>query len=64
MRVTSIHPGRADTDMQRTMWERDGVEYDGSLWMRPESVAKAVRLAVDTTSDANIDELQIRPTPR
>lgn len=64
VRVTSIHPGRADTDMQRTMWERDGVEYDGSLWMRPESVAKAVRLAVDTTSDANIDELQIRPTPR
>ena len=64
VRVTSLHPGRADTDMQRAMWERDGVEYDGSKWMKPESFARAVRVAVDMPADANINDLRIVPTPR
>ncbi|NLE96671.1 MAG: SDR family oxidoreductase [Propionibacterium sp.] len=61
VRVTSIHPGRVDTDMQRAMMARDGREYQQELYIRPESVAATVRLAVDTTPEASIDELQIRP---
>lgn len=61
VRVTSIHPGRVDTDMQRAMQERDGNPYVGEHFLRPESVAATVRLAVDATPDASIDELRIRP---
>jgi NADP-dependent 3-hydroxy acid dehydrogenase YdfG len=61
VRVTSIHPGRVDTDMQRAMMARDEREYEAELYIRPESVAATVRLAIDTTPEANIDELQIRP---
>lgn len=61
VRVTSIHPGRVDTDMQRAMMARDGREYQAELYIRPESVAATVRLAIDTSREANIDELQIRP---
>lgn len=61
VRVTSIHPGRVDTDMQRKMMSDDNREYQQELYIRPESVAATVRIAVDTTAEASIDELQIRP---
>lgn len=61
VRVSSIHPGRVDTDMQRAMQERAGNPYDGSRYIDPTQVAKAVRLVVDTTPESNVDELQIRP---
>ncbi len=62
VRVTSIHPGRVDTDMQVELQASYGNhDYDGSLYIRPESVAATVRLAVDATPEAMIENLAIRP---
>ncbi|MDO5065815.1 MAG: SDR family oxidoreductase [Propionibacteriaceae bacterium] len=63
VRVCSIHPGRTDTDMQRQLQvEAGNANYDGSRYVSPESVAAAVRLAVDTPVNATIESLSIRPT--
>lgn len=64
VRVTSIHPGRTDTDMQQVMQAREGKDYDGSVFLRPESVAATVRLAIEASDEASIDELSIRPVAR
>ena len=62
VRVTSIHPGRVDTDMQVELQASYGNhDYDGSLYIRPESVAATVRLAVDATPEAMLENLAIRP---
>ena len=63
LRVTSVHPGRVDTDMQRQLQADMGnPDYDGSLYVRPESIAAAVRLAVDASEDAAIPEISVRPS--
>jgi NADP-dependent 3-hydroxy acid dehydrogenase YdfG len=61
VRVTSIHPGRVDTDMQREMIEFEGGDYEPERFLRVESVVRAVRLAVDATPDASIDMVSVRP---
>jgi len=52
VRVTSIYPGRTDTDMQRGVIAHEGGEYDSSRFLRAESVARAVLLAVTAPPDA------------
>ena len=64
VRVSGVHPGRVATDMQRELKEFEGEEYDESLYLTPESVAAAVRLALTIGRDACIEELSIRPGPR
>jgi len=64
VRVTSIYPGRTDTDMQRGVIAHEGGEYDSSRFLRVESVARAVLLAVTAPPDADVTELSIRPAPR
>lgn len=64
VRVTSIHPGRTDTDMQRAVIAHEGGEYDAGRFLRPRSVAQAVLLAVTAPSDADVTEVSIRPAPR
>ncbi|MGJ4073718.1 SDR family oxidoreductase [Corynebacterium macclintockiae] len=64
IRVSSIHPGKVDSDMQREIQTHRGVaeaDYDETQFLRPESVAKAVRLAIDATDDATVEALTIRP---
>lgn len=61
IRVTSIHPGKADSDMQRQIQADRGNDYDASEFIAPESIAQAVRLAVDLGEDSVIEELVIRP---
>jgi NADP-dependent 3-hydroxy acid dehydrogenase YdfG len=61
IRVTSIHPGRVDTDMQRQIQSARGREYDAGIYLTPESVARTVRLAVDATDEAMVEQLSIRP---
>ncbi|WP_295643603.1 SDR family oxidoreductase [uncultured Corynebacterium sp.] len=61
IRVSSIHPGKVDSDMQRQIQKMRGNDYDETIFLRPESVAKAVRFAVDATDEAMIEELTIRP---
>lgn len=61
VRVTSIFPGHTDTDMQRAMAEHEGREYRPEEYLRPESVAGAVLLAVTAPPDAALTELVLRP---
>lgn len=60
-RVTSIHPGKVDSDMQVAIQSARGNAYDESQFLRPDSVAKAVRFAIDATEDAMVESLTIRP---
>ena len=46
VRVTSIHPGRVDTDMQHEMIDFEGGEYRPEEYLRVESVVGAMRLAL------------------
>lgn len=61
LRVTSVHPGRIDTDMQRAIVEHEGDEYDGSKFLQASTVAQAVRNAIDTPADAHPTELILKP---
>ncbi|ASR38760.1 short chain dehydrogenase [Prauserella marina] len=64
LRVTSVFPGRTDTDMQRSVVEGEGGEYTPSNYLLPDSVAAAVSGAVTASDDAHLTELVIRPRPR
>lgn len=61
-RVCSIHPGKTHSDMQVSIQQARGNEYDESRFMRPESVAQAVRFAIDATEDAMVESVTIRPS--
>ncbi|MFC7375221.1 MULTISPECIES: SDR family oxidoreductase [unclassified Brachybacterium] len=61
VRVSSVHPGRTATDMQRQLRSDEGGEYREEDYMRPETVAATVALALRLPADANIDELSVRP---
>lgn len=63
IRVSSVHPGRVDTDMQRQLRSAEGIEeYDGEKWARPESIAQAVRLIADLGTDATIPTIRVTPS--
>ncbi|MFE4468704.1 SDR family oxidoreductase [Leifsonia sp. NPDC056824] len=64
VRVTSIHPGRVDTDMQRALVAREGHEYDAAYTITPEMVAATVRVAVDLPSTGMVEALTVRPVRR
>lgn len=61
VRVTSVHPGRTVTDMQRGVRIAEGGPFEAEKYLRPESVAKAVLAAVTAAPDAHITEISIRP---
>lgn len=63
LRVTSVHPGRVDTDMQRAIVAGEGGDYDPSAFLTPESVATAIRHALEATPDAHPTEVILRPRP-
>jgi NADP-dependent 3-hydroxy acid dehydrogenase YdfG len=62
LRVTTVFPGRADTNMQRELVAFEGGEYDPANFLRPETVAAAVAHAVATPPDGHLHELVLRPT--
>ena len=67
LRVTSVHPGRTDTDMQRSVRAFEEGDYVAEKYMRPESVAAIVKAAVETPRDAHVHQIVIRqasPPPR
>lgn len=62
VRVTSIHPGRTDTDMQREQQAAEGRDgYDPEKVLTVKSVARAVVFALTSTPDASIETLTIYP---
>lgn len=63
LRVTSVFPGRTDTDMQRAVVATEGGSYTPEAYLRPESVAAAVLSAVTAGPDAHQTEIVIRQRP-
>jgi NADP-dependent 3-hydroxy acid dehydrogenase YdfG len=61
VRVTSVFPGRTDTEMQRAIIADEGGAYDPQRYLRPDSVATAVLAAVSASPDAHLTDLVLRP---
>jgi NADP-dependent 3-hydroxy acid dehydrogenase YdfG len=61
LRVTSIHPGRVDTEMQRDLVAYEGGEYGPARFLSPETVAAVVAQVVATPADAHTHEVIVRP---
>ncbi|OKL50104.1 short chain dehydrogenase [Boudabousia marimammalium] len=59
VRVTAIHPGRVDTDMQRAL--QAGKAYDKSEHVSVQSIAKAVHFALEATDECTVEEINVRP---
>ncbi len=64
LRVTSVFPGRIDTDMQRELVAIEGDDYEASKFLKPSTVAAAVVAAIHTPADAHPTEIVLRPTGR
>ncbi len=61
LRVTTIYPGRIDTDMQRDLVAYEGGEYHPERFLAPATVAQFVAQAVNAPADADVREIVIRP---
>lgn len=61
LRVTSIHPGRVDTAMQRDLVAYEGGQYDPARFLAPQTVAGVVAQVVATPPDGHTHEVIIRP---
>ena len=61
LRVTSIHPGRVDTEMQRDLVAYEGGQYDPARFLTPQTVAGVVAQVVATPPDAHTHEVIVRP---
>ncbi|HET8989201.1 MAG TPA: SDR family oxidoreductase [Humibacillus sp.] len=61
VRVTSLHPGRVDTDMQHELVGHEGADYDATAYLDVESVVAAARLAIDAGPRASVDLVSVRP---
>ncbi|GAA3859858.1 SDR family oxidoreductase [Saccharothrix violaceirubra] len=64
IRVTSVHPGRTATDMQRDVRAQEGAEYEPENYIDPASVADAVKTAVLAGPDAHVTQVVVRSRPR
>ncbi|MFC7618364.1 SDR family oxidoreductase [Actinokineospora soli] len=60
LRVTTVFPGRTATDMQKTVRADEGGAYEPDRYLRPESVAEAVRYAALAPDDAHLTEVVVR----
>ncbi|NIH86354.1 SDR family oxidoreductase [Amycolatopsis granulosa] len=63
LRVTSVYPGRTDTEMQQNIVAGEGKEYTPGRYLRPDSVAAAVLSAITASPDAQVTDVTVRPRP-
>ncbi len=61
LRVTTVYPGRTDTDMQRELVSFEGGDYDAGKFLRADTVAAAVAQAINTPPDGHLNEVILRP---
>lgn len=59
VRVATVAPGQTDTEMLRGLI--DAAEYRPERYIRPESVAQAVRFVVDAPADVHLTDVAVRP---
>ena len=62
VRVSSVHPGRTDSDMQREKVQREGQAYHLRYVLDPASVAAVVRAVVDLPDGGTLETASVRPT--
>ncbi|MCC2593636.1 SDR family oxidoreductase [Tessaracoccus sp. OS52] len=61
VRVSTIAPGPTNSGMLRENREQAGADYEPDHYLRPESIAQAVRYVVDAPPDAQITDVLVRP---
>jgi NADP-dependent 3-hydroxy acid dehydrogenase YdfG len=61
LRVTTVYPGRTDTDMQRELVSFEGGDYNTDTLLRADTVAAAVAHAINTPPDGHVHEIILRP---
>lgn len=61
LRITTVYPGRVDTDMQRDLVAYEGGAYDPARFLRPATVAEVVTAAIHAPAEAQLQEVTIRP---
>ncbi|MGA8331748.1 MAG: SDR family oxidoreductase [Mycobacterium sp.] len=61
LRVTTVFPGRVDTDMQQALVSFEGGEYDPVKFLKPDTVAWVVAQAIATPPDGHVHEVVLRP---
>lgn len=59
VRVVTLAPGQTDTEMLRA--NIPAAAYEPDRYIRPESVAGAVRFVVDAPADVQLTDLAVRP---
>lgn len=61
LRVTTVYPGRIDTDMQWNQVAYEGGDYQPERFLKPATVAQLIAQVVATPEDAHQHEVIIRP---
>ncbi|MGO2664535.1 SDR family oxidoreductase [Mycetocola reblochoni] len=61
VRVVTVAPGQTDTPLLRSGVEASGGTPEPERYIRPESVARAVRFVVDQGPDTQITDVAVRP---
>jgi NADP-dependent 3-hydroxy acid dehydrogenase YdfG len=61
LRVTTVYPGRTDTDMQRELVAFERGEYAPAAFLRPDTVAAVVANVLGTPPDGHVHEVVVRP---
>lgn len=61
LRVSTVSPGQTDTAMLRTAFTMQDEEYVPEHYIRPQSVAEAVRFVVDSPADVQVTDIAVRP---
>ena len=61
LRVTSVHPGRIDTEMQRDLIAYEERDYVPEQFLSPATVAAVIAQAVNAPADAHVHEIVVRP---
>lgn len=59
--MTSVHPGRIDTDMQRDLVAYEERDYVAEHFLSPETVAAVVAQTVAMPPDGHLHEVVLRP---
>jgi len=61
IRVSTVYPGRTDTDMQRTVREAEAGDYRSADYLRPDTVAGVIVSVLLLPPYATIVDLIVRP---
>lgn len=61
VRVSTIAPGPTNSGMMRAIQAQAGGGFDAEHYIRPETIAAAVRYVVDAPPDAQLTDVAVRP---